>query len=114
MDSLARHKRVGCGATVTIYRHRRLANLLVVEPGGSNPGLAQKLNRRSRRLKFWRAQKDSNRTLNLLIRSQMLYPIEPWAQRSYILYVFIQIARKNIFIFIFRRGRCVRCHDKTY
>ena len=59
-DSLARHKRVGCGATVTICRHRRLANLLVVEPEGSNPGLAQKLNRRSRRLKFWRAQKDSN------------------------------------------------------
>ena len=35
------------------------------------------------------------RTLNLLIRSQMLYPIEPWAQRSYILYIFITIARKN-------------------
>ena len=30
-DSLARHIRVGCGATVTICRNYRLANLLVVE-----------------------------------------------------------------------------------
>ena len=45
------------------------------------------------------------RTLNLLIRSQMLYPIEPWAQRSYILYIFITIARKNNSFFIGCRDR---------
>ncbi len=39
------------------------------------------------------------RTPNLLIRSQMLYPIEPWTQRCYILYLFIQNARNNYELF---------------
>ena len=41
------------------------------------------------------------RTLSLLIRSQMLYPVKLWMQRSYILYHFIQIARKNNTFIVF-------------
>ena len=45
-DSLARHIRVGCGATVTICRNYRLANLLVVERRASKSrGAKHKLNR---------------------------------------------------------------------
>ncbi len=41
------------------------------------------------------------RTLSLLIRSQMLYPVKLWMQRSIILYFFILIASKNIPYFNF-------------
>ena len=54
------------------------------------------------------------RTLNLLIRSQMLYPIEPWAQRSYILYIFITIARKNNSFFICCRDRAHSSRGTAY
>ena len=37
-------KCVGCGATVTICRHYRLANLLVVEPGFSSVPPTHKIN----------------------------------------------------------------------
>ncbi len=36
------------------------------------------------------------RTLSLLIRSQMLYPVKLWMQRIVILYHFIPNASKNI------------------
>ena len=43
----------------------------------------------------------------------MLYPIEPWAQRSCILYLFIQIARKNDNYFIFVVNNIFIFHPKN-
>ena len=79
----------GCGAFVTIWP--RLACQIY---SLSNPfvrvqilGLAhnKKTTPRNRDVVIYSGAPRRIRTLNLLIRSQMLYPIEPWAQRSYIL-----------------------------
>ena len=68
---------------------RGLPNLLIVEPflfGFKSWGLhIIKTTSRNRDVVIYSGAPRRIRTLNLLIRSQMLYPIEPWAQRSYIL-----------------------------
>ena len=63
-------------ANFVLEKHRRLAVSFV------NSGASRRI-----------------RTLSLLIRSQMLYPVKLWMQRFVILYHFMQIASKNnIFI----------------
>lgn len=108
----------GCGAFVTIWP--RLACQIY---SLSNPfvrvqilGLAhnKKTTPRNRDVVVYSGAPRRIRTLNLLIRSQMLYPIEPWAQRSYILYFFIAIASKNVCFFICCLSLCCQCRDKAY
>ena len=87
-DSLARHIRVGCGATVTICRNYRLANLLVVERRASKSrGAMHKLNRHTaveslaHPARFERAVPafgpGAIRTRSPRLRRAMLYPVEP-------------------------------------
>ena len=69
---------------------------------GSNPGSEypcctwiNKKCRTRRHFLLIRGASRRIRTLSLLIRSQMLYPVKLWMQRIVILYQFIQNARKN-------------------
>ncbi len=81
-------------------------NLLVVEPfvasqlcSGSHPAGTIRIKKNTQTGVFQiRGAPRRIRTLNLLIRSQMLYPIEPWAQCLTFYTLLFEMQEKSIFI----------------
>ena len=70
---------------------------------GSNPCVVTRFNKKCRIRRHFLLNSGASRrirTLSLLIRSQMLYPVKLWMQRIVILYLFILIASFFFTIFI--------------
>ena len=105
-----------CGAFVSTRTARCLFSFTHCRTlwSGSNPRVVTRFNKKTPHKATFFVKSGASRrirTLSLLIRSQMLYPVKLWMQRIVILYHFILIASNFSYFFIWSClcrdiGRC--------